>query len=68
MSARRRLGTYTSNPRDAYLVSRISYDGERRVTSTVLHCRMKATMARGLAHTVLPVQQESRIAVSSMEP
>ena len=54
MSSRFRVGTYTSKSRIEYLVSRTSYDGERRVMSTVLLWRIIATIARGFAHTRSP--------------
>ena len=54
MSSRFRVGTYTSKSRMEYLVSRTSYDGERRVMSTVFAWRIIATSARGLAHTRAP--------------
>ena len=53
-SARLRVGTYTSKSRAAYFARRTSYDGERRATSTVLHCLIIATSARGLAQTRAP--------------
>jgi hypothetical protein len=37
MLSRWRVGTYTSKDLWEYLESRISYEGERRVISTVLH-------------------------------
>lgn len=46
---RERVGMYTSKARAEYFESRTSYDGDRRDMSTVLHCRMVATIARGLA-------------------
>ncbi len=55
MSSRLRVGIYTSKARLEYLAKRTSYEGERRVISTVLHCRIMATIALGLAQTCSPI-------------